>query len=290
MKSNNLITFSIDEEYLPHLAVALISLIHHNDCTNLSIVVIHKNIRDSKLEEMFEFFSAKGLRISFCNVDSFLDDISVGYHFNEVIFYRFLAAELFSDFEKILYLDSDIVVTDSILDIFEIELQSSAIAAVDNTNFSGVPSHLKNFISRYLASGLLLINTHKFIEQGIKEKCIHFLRNFQFEMPDQDSLSFVAQDFVAIDPRYSVETAFLDKNDAKYDFAKNPKIIQFSGSSKPWHMNNDHPYKKLYWHYRNQTPYKTIFPSDFSFKNIIIYFTPRVVKKLILTFLKRKNK
>lgn len=281
MKSDKLIVFAIDEHYSPHLAVALMSLIRHNEPAEVSIAIIHKNIKSPNLKTIIDFFSARGLSVLTRKVDSFLADISVGYHFNEVIFYRLLAPELFPYYAKILYLDSDIVFADTILELFDTRMESSALAAVEKTSFSGVPTHLSNYIDRYLASGLLLMDTRKFVDQAIKEKCMEFLRNYHYEMPDQDALSFVVRDFVAIDPSYSVETAFLNQEAPEYHFAKNPKIIQFSGSSKPWHMNNNHPYKKLYWDYRNQTPYKSFLPDDFSVANVARYIAPNAVKSFI---------
>jgi len=281
LKNNALLVFTVDGKYLPHLAVALKSFIncHKHDFRNVSVGLIFRGIPEKNIQDFINFFGEKGLKIFVREVDSFLSDIKVGYHFNEVIFYRLLAPELFPDYEKILYLDSDIVFIDTILEIFDTSMESSSLAAVEKTSFSGVPSHLVDYIDRYLASGLLLMDTRKFVDQAIKEKCVEFLRNHYFEMPDQDALSFVVRDFVAVDPSYSVETAFLKQEGLKYDFSKKPKIIQFSGSSKPWHLNNNHPYKKLYWYYRNQTPFKACLPDNFSLSNVARYIAPDIAKR-----------
>lgn len=279
----HLLVFTIDANYVPHLATALMSFIdcHSRDLQNFSIGLILRGISEQDAQGLVKFFGEKGLKIVCRHVERFLSDVKVGYHFNEVVFYRLLAPELFLDYERFLYLDSDILFSDSILDIFKLNLNSSALAAVEKTDLTGVPSYLTKHIDRYFASGLLLIDTEKFINQSVKEKCIHFLRNYYYEMPDQDALSFVVRDFVGVDPSYSVETAFLNQKEPKYDFAKHPKIIQFSGSSKPWHMHNNHPYKKIYWHYRNQTPYKSLFSDDFSLSNVASYILPNFSKRFL---------
>lgn len=281
MNSRMILVFTIDERYLPHLAAALMSFIQHNDPSRVQIGLVHRDIDQSMLDQFVLFFASKDLEIVTRKVENFLGDVPVGYHFNEVIFYRLLAPELFSDYEKILYIDSDIIFLQSILGLFEINLNDSVLAAVEKTNFSGVPAHLNQILERYFASGLLLIDTRRFIELSIKEKCIKFLASHRYEMPDQDALSFAVHDFISIDPSYSVETAFLGKTEKLYDFAKSPKIVQFSGSCKPWHMNNRHPYKRLYWHYRNQTPFKSLFPDDFSLLNVARYIVPNFAKRFV---------
>lgn len=280
MKEKKLIVFTVDKNYLIHLAVALSSFFDFHDPKNFELGLLYSDVSEESLDKFLYFCSANQLSVKAHRIEDKFDSIPVGYHFNEVIFYRLLAPELFAGHDRILYIDSDILFLESIAKIFEIDLGPCVLGAVEKTSFTGVPAYLRKYIDRYFASGLLLIDTKKFINKSIMANCIKFLNESYYEMPDQDALSFVVQDFVPIDPSYSVETAFLNQDAPEYGFAKNPKIIQFSGSSKPWHMNNNHPYKKLYWHYRNQTPYKSLFPDDFSLLNVARYIAPNFVKSV----------
>ena len=276
-----LIVFTVDRNYLPHLATALTSFLDFHRADSFEVGLLYSDISDFELEKFFSYFSLSGLKIYPLIIENKFSDINVGYHFNQIIFYRLLAPELFSEYDRILYLDSDIIFVESISDIFDLDMNDKVLGAIDKTQLFGVPSHLSGMIERYLASGLLLIDTKKYIENKVKDNCFEFLKTYRYEMPDQDALSYVVQDFMSIDPSYSVETAFLGRSEPSFDFAKNPKIIQFSGSSKPWHLNDTHPYKNLYWKYRNKTPYRSFFPDDFRFDTVIRYVAPKFARDLV---------
>lgn len=275
-----LIVFTIDNNYIKHLAVALVSFIESNNPKEFDIGVIYKDIPDFEMNKLKVFFFNQGLIIISHRIKNFLSEIPAGHHFNEVVFYRFLAPEIFSDYDSLLYIDSDVIFLSSIEAIFELDISEKILAAVDRTPYFGIPDYMTDSLTSYFAAGLLYINVKNYNSNLVKEKCIKFLKTHYFRMADQDALNFVVRDFISIDPSYSVETAFLDKL-SDFDFVKDPKIIQFSGGSKPWHLNNKHPYKKLYWVYRNKTPYKSFFPDDFGFFNLVRYLLPSSLKRIV---------
>ena len=101
-------------------------------------------------------------------------------------------------------------------------------------------------------------------------------------MPDQDALNVSIKKWVELDLNYGVETSFLDSNNkALKEKIKYPKIIQFSGSSKPWNFRNKHPYKNLYWKYLKQTPYKRYIPEDLTMLNLLKWMIPISLKNLL---------
>jgi lipopolysaccharide biosynthesis glycosyltransferase len=67
-----------------------------------------------------------------------------------------------------------------------------------------------------------------------------------------------------------------ERNDTK-DY----RIIHYTGSSKPWHYRNKHPYKNLYWKYLKMTPFYPFFPEDLYVKNIIKNYFITPVKNII---------
>lgn len=272
------IVFTVDRNYLPHLATALVSFLRFHNSNSATIGLIYSDIDQNELEVFKKYFAAKGLKIVSFLAPCCFDDIKTGSHFNKVIFYRLLAPELFNEHRKILYIDCDILFCANVYSLFDVELGDSVLAAIDRSPFSGVPRYLQNATARYFASGLLLIDTRRFTKALTKERCIKFLKNHYYEMPDQDALNYAVPDFKSIHPSYSVETSFLVSDCAFADMIGDPKIIQFSGSSKPWHLANKHPYKRHYWLYRNMSPYASRVADDLSLKVAIKAFTPLWIK------------
>lgn len=280
--NSNIIAFTIDENYIEPFIVAIQSFLEFHDNNKYIIILIQSNIKDNSLDKIVTYFKSINLRLIVKEIDDTFQDIQVGYHFNSVIFYRLLLPELFPNYKTILYLDSDILFNDNIDDLFNTNLNGKILAAIPKHNFFEIPEYLRNETKNYFASGLLLINTKEFITSKTYEKCLDFLKNEKYEMPDQDALNFSVGRWIELDMNYSVETAFLasDNSELKANLKK-PKIIQFSGSSKPWHFMNSHPYKKLYWTYLKMTPFKRYVPEDLTVVNVVKWMIPKGVKEFI---------
>lgn len=277
-----LIAFTIDENYLEPFIVAIQSFVEHHNVNDYELALVYSNISEKNIIKIKQYMQSKKISFRHIQIEDKFTNIKVNYHFNSVIFYRLLIPEIFNDYEKILYIDSDIIFLDKIDELFKIELGNNILAAIPKHDYFLIPEYLKNKTKTYFASGLLLINTQKFLDAKIYEKCLDFLENEKYEMPDQDALNATVDSWLELDLCYGVETAFLEKNDIDLDNKINkPKIIQFSGSSKPWHFRNDHPYKKLYWKYLKMTPFQRYIPEDLTVINVIKWMIPKSVKEFI---------
>lgn len=277
----NLIIFTIDCNYLQPLIVALQSFISFHDMNKYKIAVLHSNLTNDQEQLLYKYSHANEVEIEIKRIDDIFINFKVDYHFNSVIFYRLLIPSVFSEYEKVLYIDSDIIFLDNIDKVFEIDLGGNILAAIPKT-FIGVPQHLAKAINRYFASGILLININLYNQHKILNNILQYLKCGEYQMPDQDALNITVKNWIALDLRYGLETCFLDSDDPILKEAKkNPAIIQFSGSSKPWHYLNRHPYKELYWHYLKKTPYKNYIPDDYTLLNIIKKQIPNPIKQFI---------
>lgn len=278
----NLIAFTIDENYLEPFIVAVQSFIGHHDISKYEIALVHSDISEKNIQKIKRYMQSHNISFRDILIKDEFKNIKVDFHFNSVIFYRLLLPRIFKNYEKVMYIDSDILFMNNIDELFKIELGNNILAAIPKHDYFLIPEYLKDKTKNYFASGLLLINTQKFIDSKIYEKCLVFLKNEKYEMPDQDALNATVDKWIELDLEYGVETAFLEKNDNKLDDKiKNPKIIQFSGSSKPWHFRNNHPYKNLYWKYLRMTPFKRYFPEDLTVINVIKWMIPRSIKEFI---------
>ncbi len=278
----NTIVFTIDENYIEPFIVATQSFMSFHDNSKYTFVLLHSNLKKYHTDKIEKYFYLNNLELIIKKIDDIFTDIVVGYHFNSVIFYRLLIPSLFPKHEKILYIDSDIVFTDTIDDIFKVDLKNNILAAIPKHQFFEIPNHMKSKNQKYFASGLLLINTAEFIKYEIDKKCLNFLKNEKYDMPDQDALNTVVDKWLELDLNYGVETAFLESRDLSLkEKIKYPKVIQFSGLSKPWHFRNKHPYKKLYWKYLRMTPFKRYIPEDLTIINVIKWMIPKSIKEFV---------
>jgi lipopolysaccharide biosynthesis glycosyltransferase len=279
------ILFATDKGYVPHLATALYSLLRNNRDINARIVIFTGGISGEDQEKLRTIAGGFGAPLEFFNLnDSFFDGLVLNHHFKKSNYYRLFAADLIKG-KSCLYLDADIIVTGSIKEIIEANLDSYYVAAVENPGFYRHEELGMNPVSKYFNSGVMLLNLDKWRQAGVKNKVIALTKEKpgSIRFVDQCGLNGVVDGrWLELDPRFNCQSYMLTKDSQfRCDENKKPVVIHFTGSGKPWHMNNKHPYKKLYWKYRNKTPYRSFFPDDFSFNTLIRYVTPQFAKDLV---------
>ena len=106
--------FSTDNNYLPYLDVAIRSLIKNASKEhNYRIVILNTGLDREKMDKI-KALSSDQFIINFVDVSHAVDDIKHQlrnvYHFGLATYYRLFIEELFPEYDKILYLDCDIVV------------------------------------------------------------------------------------------------------------------------------------------------------------------------------------
>ena len=130
--TNKAFALSADYGYINPLEAAVKSILYHNH--NSKIYIINKDIPQ-------EWFSNINNRISKINSkiinlkldDNMLSDEHVSQpQINEMSYGRIMIPDLIDE-ERVLYLDSDIVVNNNLDDLFNLDMGSHPIAAVTST-------------------------------------------------------------------------------------------------------------------------------------------------------------
>ena len=296
MENFNLV-FASDRAFLPHLSVAISSLINNNSDAILNIYIINTDISSFEWANLVGLDSQK--KHVFINSqinDSELVDLVTNYHFTKANYYRLFIDEIVP-YDKALYIDSDVVVNGSLAELWNTGIDNFYLAAVEDPNFSRHDELEMSINSKYFNSGVMLLNLDKWRKNSVRKKVLEFVRRKPnaIQFVDQCGLNAVIDgNWLSVSPKYNMQTAILamESNDRKihYDFdgiddAVNcPVIIHYTGSSKPWHLLNDHPFKKIYWKYLSQTAYKRLLPSDFFTINFFIWCVPAWVKNFVRKF------
>ncbi len=253
----NLVVFSIDDKYVDPFIVAIKSFSYYHESKNYIIGLIHSNLSKKNISKIKSFFKGLCLELDIKKIKDTFTKYKTDYHFNSVIFYRLLIPELFNTYKQSLYLDSDMIFLGNIDALFDRKSKEFTLGVVSRGDKYDVPQRMQSYTNTYFASGLLLINHHSFSKNKVFEKCIYFLENFSYEMPDQDALNYAVQDknIHWIPNEYGVLTHQADFDKSNLNSAK---ILQFCGSQKPWKYGNNHPCKEMYLEIRSQTPFSSI--------------------------------
>jgi lipopolysaccharide biosynthesis glycosyltransferase len=244
-----------DELYLPHSATMLCSLLEHNDVSRIHL--FYSSVPKQELEKLESFVRGYGSKITFYEMT--LEDFK-GLHIDKwasaAVYFRLLAPRLLPiDLNKILYLDTDIVVRGSLADLWNTDITGRALAAVphneDEDDFRkalGLPEG-----APYLNSGVLLINLRFWRENKVVEHAISFIMDNpgKVQFWDQDALNATL-----IGQWVELPTIWNWRSwERPSKGEKDPVIVHFVGHHKPWQWANQHPFRREYRKYRQKTPW-----------------------------------
>ena len=246
-----------DERYLPHAATMLCSLLAHNSATRIHF--FHSAIGSRELAKLKSLVARDGSELILYEIAlAAVEGLRVDKHASGAVYYRLLAPRLLPiSLDKVLYLDCDIIVRRSLMELWHTDITDFALAAVPDLweeeygNALGLPVG-----TRYFNSGVLLINLQFWRENGVPERVLSFIRDNPGKMEcwDQDGLNATLVDQWMELPRVwngqiSEPYAVLPETE------KSPAIVHFLTGDKPWFWTNKHPFKAEYREYRLNTPW-----------------------------------
>ena len=260
-KINILVT--VNDKYIKPLQVMLDSLFQHEH-SPLDIYLIYSDISKKNLNLLNSYIQRlKGNFIPILLKHDFFRDAPIKNYFTKEMYYRILCSELLPQtLERVLYLDPDILIRGSIRNIYTMDFNGKTIMGVPDTyeyidsegmrkrkKTLGLP---KNHV--YISSGVLLFNLPKMRKNFIlKDFLIDIEKNRALlRYPDQDEINiFFQKEIGTIDLIYNYPTLWkLFIHERKHNtIRKNPVIVHYTGSIKPWDLQYIGRYFFEYYRY-----------------------------------------
>lgn len=263
------IFFSIDDGYAPFLSVALNSIIKNaSKSYDYKLIVLYKELSEQNRRKIARL-AADNFEIQFVPMEDRLDGITDRTsirlrcdYFTFTIFFRLFIPAMFPEYDKGIYLDSDVVVPGDISELFHTELGDNFIGAVADHSVVDIPP-LAKYIERavgiekhhYINSGVLLMNLKHLREARLDQRFFELLNTYHFECiaPDQDYLNALCSGkIVYLPPCWDAMPLAIPVDDSEP--VKEPKLIHYNLFSKPWCY--DHiQYASYFWHYVQDSGY-----------------------------------
>ena len=195
-------------------------------------------------------------------------DLPFGY-FPRAVWLRIFLPELIPDTDRVLYLDSDLIVTDNLRPLWDIDLDGRLLGAVTNPLYPFMPDHYARVglsdPADYFNSGVLLMNLARMrAEETADELRRYAIAHPANDYPDQDALNVVCRDrWLKLHPRWNVQTTIFDLSPPQLPFPDgmvaealdSPAVVHFIGPFKPWTYMCRHPRRHLYFEHAVETPW-----------------------------------
>ncbi len=256
--NNTPIVFITDENYVLPTIVAIKSIEISNPDLTITIFILADQI-SSDSEKSLLNCRTKNINIKILkNTNNNLDDLKIkNLHVSTSAILKFELPNIFKDFEKILYLDSDILVYKPLNEVLSLDLGDKYAAVVKDYKPMAYnppqPEKLKIHHNAYFNSGVMLLNLKKLREDGITKKLYEYRKNGINYFMDQDALNVIFKENVIYLSFYmnvisstvgafssSELSDYYELNDirSKNDIYKEATIIHLTTKYKPWLFGN----------------------------------------------------
>ncbi|SFJ70754.1 DUF4422 domain-containing protein [Jannaschia pohangensis] len=294
-KSIITVVASCDAAYIPHLG-ALVESIFSTTSSDyfLDFIVLDGGLGEGGRRLIRKIGQARAdSSISFVDMTQKYLGLSVHSGFSRATFFRLSLPDILTKRDRILFLDTDMVVVDDIAVLYNMDLDGALIAAAPDLVIRafakmGVPSlhetgslktadyiadHLnmslngKPAIESYHQAGTLVMDLKGLRASGILRDAITDLAENTYWFLDQDILNkHLFGKIKSISSRWNVlwmdhdHSSLLSDGDRKmYEQSfENPAIVHYAGIGKPW-RNSLNPLSHYYWEALRGTPwYETI--------------------------------
>ena len=255
------VVLSSSERYVPYLAVTLQSIVEHADPKrNYDICILTKDISQSQQQILKIYYERDNVSLRFVSMKNFSNSYRQTKDITIETYFRIWVPRIFKKFRKIVFLDSDLVVLDDLALLYDIDLKTYPIAAVDDYT-------LKCFLNNYhrhdrayfkklgikkmnsLFNAGVLVWNMPYVKADVVEILEKLLEERTYTFFDQDVLNlYFNQNYYSLPLIYNFTPitynqeifAFCPESAKIYyeQAMKKAKIVHYNSPIKPWRNRN----------------------------------------------------
>ena len=274
-KENNIIpvVFCFNDNYMIGAYITIFSMLESaNVNTKYEIYIIYSELSKENMEKLNAFKDKYNININYIKSGDSFNNAHTTHYISKETYYRLLIPWLINGIDKILYLDSDLIIDGDLQDLYNLDIEDCLIAgSIATSHILTVEKVYPNFFNnlginkwKYINAGVLIINSKKFREMNLLDLLLKYSKN-EYICVDQDVLNIVCENKKYIfNPKYNCSytvnffdnkySDIIDINDFKdYYFA--PIIFHYVGEHKPWdyYYPNSEAHN-LWWKYYKKSP------------------------------------
>ena len=239
------VAVTVDEKYLYPLKVMLHSLFTTQE-ENVVVYLLHTQIKEELLIQMEDFCASYGAKLQVVKMENTMfANAPIRLYFTIEMYYRLLLPWILPREDKILYLDPDLVVINSLKDFWNMNLGDYEIAGI-RERLLITKEHRKNLglasETVYLNSGVLLMDLAKIRKNKTMDDIQKVLTEKEkvFIYPDQDLLNVLwegqmrqVEDGYNLNPNICYLKEYMQMLTMK-GMRKCASILHYMGAEKPW--------------------------------------------------------
>ena len=252
--------FAVDNGYIPFLSVALRSLIDNTSKENIyAIKILYTNVTEENKIKIKKY-ETENISIEFVDLNKQLEEIKeklyTRNYFSNTTYYRLFIPELYPEYDKAVYIDSDTVCLSDIAELYNTDMGDNLIAGIPDGVIQAIDI-FKDYVERvvgvadynnYFNAGVIVMNLKELRDYKFEEKFIYMLK-IKFEVAqDQDYLNRLCKGRVKILDYSWNRMPVMGKTEGKIN------LIHYNLGAKPWYFDNV-VYQEYFWEYAKKTEF-----------------------------------
>ena len=270
--------FQMDKNYIPLVvaftpnyfipaATCLYSIFKNiNIAEQLHVICLLSEDLPKRLRKKIQLIGGGRFHYSFVSLQGRLQNIYIDAKYTEAASYRLLLPDLLPEYDKVMYIDCEVVVRNDLARLYRsIDLGDNYLAAVFEASLDFQIEHLKSLNcdpQEYINSGFLIMNLKLMRQDNMVENFLEASKADYLEFPDQDVLNQLCKKrILGLPPCYnSIRTFYLPqyKNFFLQKYTEQDWLevwqhgtVHYTGA-KPW--NRFTVMFQLWWQYYELLP------------------------------------
>lgn len=252
-----------DDNFVIGLAVTVCSMLKNlKKDQRVELFIIDGGIKQHNKLKFLRSLDSKICNVNWLqssdNLFENMSELPVLNHLNITAYFRLFIPDLLPEHvQKVIYLDSDLIVTHDLAELWSLDFADYPLLAARCQTIPYV-SHKWGVLryrdlgispdTKYFNSGVLVINVDKWRNERLGFKILEYsVQNQDYILnADQDGLNAIlANRWLEIDPRWNVPSY-------RYTESASPYIIHMLGG-KPWNSMEPNPAKSIFYQYVDMT-------------------------------------
>ncbi len=257
------IFFAIDDFYIPFFAVALKSLVDNSSEKYEYLIKILNTDISEENKKKIKKFEKNNINIEFVDLNYYIDKIKdklyTRDYYAKSTYFRLFIPELYPQYDKALYLDSDIIILEDIANLYNTDIGNNLVGAIPDDiiqNGKEFQEYAEKVVGvssykNYFNAGILVMNLDELRKFKFQEKFLYLLETIKFSVAqDQDYLNRICKGRVTyIENSWNVMPL-----PRKPKEGEELKLIHYNLTYKPWHSDSI-GYKEYFWRYAKKTEF-----------------------------------
>lgn len=259
--------FAVDDRYAPYLAVTIRSLIDNaSPDYDYALRILVDRLSDEHRDAL-SAMRTTNVSIEFVNVAQKMDQLGGMLHlrdyYTKATYYRFFIPDLFPNYKKGIYLDSDLLLLGDISELYRVPLGRRLLGVIPDEVMATEPvfgQYSERVLGvpydEYFNAGVLLMNLEELRKERIESEFVHLLGLVTYRVAqDQDYLNVITYGRNRLLPTRWNRTAYPDSP------LESNGILHFKLFYKPWHTDNALG-ASLFWKYADRTSYAELLHTE----------------------------